>query len=1286
MASTDTLDPSRALVPPIDLPPQAQPSTSPVPSPSPSPSNKRSFLSKIPVGQLKRIPRPPRPSRLVPFRGNAQQRRVALFQPLKDGDEPLGTLVIRVHAARDLVAKDRNGLSDPYCVIRYGPARATSPTVPKSLNPVWGSGGESGAAEGAGGEAKLELKVYESLGLARERIEIICWDRDRLKSEYLGEVSLGVGDWWGSAAEWKEGKPPVGFFDEDNKPVWHTLRSSRSRSTVSGALLVQIGFVPISASGKGAQQLPQHDRDRIYGALLRIAEETESARRASREDRVLLTSPTEGVGTRPIDESTPLGATTALPHDLDSDSSGASDSEDEDSESETENEEEEEEYTSTVAETSTDDEDEFRTAVEAPRGYFDSQLSSTQSLQLDQAPSSQPSTSPLVSPVPSIVVGDSSTQPDQPSSDAAAGPPPTAPPVHRRLSIAGFLKRRVSQQSAVSTITMSADSDLNSTDMDSSASVSASPASSKERKKRFARKKKQSDITVDEGLLGAGMMAGEIATPTQGRGKGKKARRQRVEGEGQGQEGIKKKRTGKGKAKGKDYTYEEGEDIAGLVQIEIKGAKNLPRFKNAFRTSYDMDPFCVISFGRKIFRTRVIRHSLTPVWEERLFFHVRPAETHWNINFSVLDWDKFSGNDHVGNVTVALEQLLGSTIQPDERGLYAAGSDGKLAGDYFHEHDLPLVIEKGEKDAEYSNATLSIRAKYTPYAALRQQFWRLYARQHDIDDSGSLSQLELFSMLDSLGSTLTRDTVESFFTRHGRTINDELTMDEVLICLEDELHKPKEERRTVDTSDSGLNTPGIATPGGERMGITGGLSAGTFTDREETSEPGKYAQTDMSSNMKTLAPGTEVLTDPERGTTVKAPFPDGSVRPPPSRQESIDPYSDDSSPGPNVERVINIKSCPLCQKPRLSKKGELDIVTHLGICSSTDPASANRFLVSNYVTASQAQRKFFSKVISKVTNGSYGLGADSANIIVQDRQTGALLEEKIAVYVRLGIRLMYRGMGSGGGMESARVRRLLESLTIKQGAKYDSPASQRDIEPFIRFHSLNLEEMLDPLSSFKTFNEFFYRKLKPEARPLADPDDPRTLVSPADCRAMFFETIDDATSIWIKGREFTIGRMLGDHYKDKAKDYEGGSLAIFRLAPQDYHRYHSPVDGTMGYQDYIKGAMYTVNTMAIRSPLSIYTENVRLVSQIDSPVFGETMHVWVGAMMVASIKMTKQENEEVKRGDELGYFAFGGSTIVVLFKPGTVVFDPDLLENSRHAVETLIRVKTRIGRALEKPN
>jgi len=80
---------------------------------------------------------------------------------------------------------------------------------------------------------------------------------------------------------------------------------------------------------------------------------------------------------------------------------------------------------------------------------------------------------------------------------------------------------------------------------------------------------------------------------------------------------------------------------------------------------------------------------------------------------------------------------------------------------------------------------------------------------------------------------------------------------------------------------------------------------------------------------------------------------------------------------------------------------------------------------------------------------------------------------------------------------------------------------------------------------------------------------------------MAFETVSEATRLWIKGREFTVARLLGDAYKGQAEKYAGGALAIFRLAPQDYHRFHSPVDGKIGPMTYIAGEYYTVNVSSM---------------------------------------------------------------------------------------------------------
>jgi phosphatidylserine decarboxylase len=217
-----------------------------------------------------------------------------------------------------------------------------------------------------------------------------------------------------------------------------------------------------------------------------------------------------------------------------------------------------------------------------------------------------------------------------------------------------------------------------------------------------------------------------------------------------------------------------------------------------------------------------------------------------------------------------------------------------------------------------------------------------------------------------------------------------------------------------------------------------------------------------------------------------------------------------------------------------------------------------------------------------------------------------------------------------------------------------------------------MTEVLEPVDAYKNFNEFFYRKLKPDARPPSAPDNPHIIVSPADCRSVVFNTITAAQKIWIKGRDFSIKRLLGDAYPEDAGRYENGALGIFRLAPQDYHRFHIPVDGVMRKPKLIAGEYYTVNPMAIRSALDVYGENVRVIVPIDSEVHGRVMVVCVGAMMVGSTVITRQEGDHVHRAEELGYFKFGGSTIVLLFEEGKMVFDDDLVDNSNGPLETLV--------------
>jgi len=317
------------------------------------------------------------------------------------------------------------------------------------------------------------------------------------------------------------------------------------------------------------------------------------------------------------------------------------------------------------------------------------------------------------------------------------------------------------------------------------------------------------------------------------------------------------------------------------------------------------------------------------------------------------------------------------------------------------------------------------------------------------------------------------------------------------------------------------------------------------------------------------------------------------------------------------------------------------------------------------------ERGFYGQIAVSKTGES-----SNQKIIVHDRQSGKLVEEKIPDYIRIAMRVMYT-TGGGKYVEKGEIQNVLKHLTNQQGKKYNNPTSKKDIDSFITYHSLIKEEILDPLDSFKTFNEFFYRKLKPSARPIADRNNPKVVVSPADCRFHSFPTITSATEIWVKGTNFTLQHLV--HNTELAKEFEGGSLVICRLAPQDYHRFHSPVDGRIVSITPLSGAFYTVNPIAIRQHVDVYTENKRAVVVIRTEEFGDVIYVTVGATMVGSIVFTAAPGHELKKGEEIGYFAFGGSTVLVIFKENAIKFDDDLLVNSQKPIETLLKIGEHIG-------
>ena len=327
---------------------------------------------------------------------------------------------------------------------------------------------------------------------------------------------------------------------------------------------------------------------------------------------------------------------------------------------------------------------------------------------------------------------------------------------------------------------------------------------------------------------------------------------------------------------------------------------------------------------------------------------------------------------------------------------------------------------------------------------------------------------------------------------------------------------------------------------------------------------------------------------------------------------------------------------------------------------------------------------------------------DNTRLLVFDRESGVTVREAIPAYIKAAMRLMYRSRGGRMIGQLQRVKRTLRSLTISQGKKMDSPASAKGIPVFIATHRLNLTEIEKPVADYKTFNEFFSRRLKPGVRQCEAEGDERVAVSPADCRLTVWESFEESKQVWVKGRNFTLANVLGAADSDGSlcAQLTGGSFLIARLAPQDYHRWHWPVSGQPGRRFPISGEFNTVNPLAVRKDVDVYTENKRVICPVRTAEFGLVVLVAIGATMVGSInfvscKCGKEggcsdgacvEGQQVRRFDEHGWFAFGGSTVLVIFQPGAVAFDEDLKRNSAAGLETLIKVGRRVGVATKGGN
>ena len=245
-------------------------------------------------------------------------------------------------------------------------------------------------------------------------------------------------------------------------------------------------------------------------------------------------------------------------------------------------------------------------------------------------------------------------------------------------------------------------------------------------------------------------------------------------------------------------------------------------------------------------------------------------------------------------------------------------------------------------------------------------------------------------------------------------------------------------------------------------------------------------------------------------------------------------------------------------------------------------------------------------------------------------------------------------------------------LSSFYGKLMNKKISINKIEDFVRDNHIDMSESRKKVGEFTSFNDFFYRKLKPKARKIAD-----GLVSPADGKVIGFSEINDWDKFFVKGTEFCLEKYLGN--EELLKKYRDGSMLVVRLAPADYHRYHFPAHGKIGIRNMIDGYYYSVSPYAIKDNFGVFCENKRELTTLETSEYGDILISEIGATMVGGIEQTYTPNSNVKKGEEKGYFTFGGSSVLLLFEKGKIKIDDDILKNTKNGYETKVYMGEKIG-------
>jgi len=281
-------------------------------------------------------------------------------------------------------------------------------------------------------------------------------------------------------------------------------------------------------------------------------------------------------------------------------------------------------------------------------------------------------------------------------------------------------------------------------------------------------------------------------------------------------------------------------------------------------------------------------------------------------------------------------------------------------------------------------------------------------------------------------------------------------------------------------------------------------------------------------------------------------------------------------------------------------------------------------------------------------------------------------EETESVYGGAFVNLLYGNPVGLALTDSFFTRKTLSRI---YGSLQSTSWSGRKVAPFISRFGVDMNDFES--GPFSTFNDFFIRRFLPGKR--AFPKEERAMGAFAEARYLGFEKLGVDTLLPIKGLRLSANDVLGN--TPGKERFQGGPCLLARLCPVDYHRFHFPDEGKALHFQVESGKLHSVNPLALQRMPKLFLGNERQISILQTKNFGQIAYVEVGALFVGRIVQTHPFEHSFKRGEEKGYFLFGGSTVIAYGEPGAWKPEADILENTGKGLEVLIELGAPVARA-----